>query len=246
MTLFRIAIASVSAATLWLTATLAGAIEVSPLLIEIILGRTPSSETAIRVESTERETVAIEISVFERLFDDNGEESLVPADDEFIIFPPQALLEPEQVQVFRFNYLGEPSIRSRNFYFNVAQIPVNLNATGNRVDVIVEFAASVNVSSPDTSPDSSIVAMTQQEPASPDEPAYLLVTIRNDGERHDYMSRQNFRLIDPAGQQRPVSGGEFRSNVGDTLVPAGGVRTFNYSLPENAAPGAWRLEFVRD
>jgi fimbrial chaperone protein len=211
--------------------------EVTPLLIEINDQTRSSSRNAIRVRSTEDSRRAIEIKVFERIFDANGEQTFRPADDQFLILPPQALLEPAAVQVFRFQYLGPSVQQSRNFYFNVRQMPVDLAADRSQISVIVEFAASVNVGPMTGEPD---LAVSHSAPQQTEAGPRLVMMVENRGPRHAYLSQKGLRVTTPAGTVVNYTGEELKSLIGDTLVPAGGKRRFEMVV-EAATPGTWQV-----
>jgi len=217
----------------------AEAAEVSPLLIEFEAAQGPSSNEAIRVRSTEAEPKALEIRIYERLFDEAGRQQLESRDDEFLVFPAQAVLAPESTQVFRFQYLGDVPSASRNFYFNVRQIPISLNQDASRVDVIVEFAASVNLLPQEGKAEVGIVSAT--ESLSDEGVRELVFVAQNSGNRHLYLSSREIEVLKPDGTTETLDGQAMKTRIGDTLVPALGKREFRLPLEESAPRGEWRV-----
>ena len=72
-------------------------------------------------------TIPIEVRVFRIDFDENGQVKETPADGEFLIFPPQALVQPNQRQMVRVQWLGGQLPSSRAYYVSISQLPVQLD-----------------------------------------------------------------------------------------------------------------------
>ncbi len=82
---------------------------------------------AYEVINDQDERIAVEVTVVERSMDTNGTESYVPAEDDFLIYPAQMILEPNTTQVVRVSWLGDPALLSELAFRLVAeQLPINL------------------------------------------------------------------------------------------------------------------------
>jgi P pilus assembly chaperone PapD len=91
----------------------AQAFKLEPMLTEFgPSGR--SANQAFRVENDSSNTVAVQISMLTRQIDLEGNETNAPAEDDFLVYPPQVLLKPNQVQTLRVNGWALPS-RRRNW-----------------------------------------------------------------------------------------------------------------------------------
>ena len=64
----------------------ASSIGVEPLFLEIA----PTQSAAIRVRNTSDAAIPVEVLFFKRDVEAQGIQTRIPADDDFIIFPPQA------------------------------------------------------------------------------------------------------------------------------------------------------------
>jgi P pilus assembly chaperone PapD len=211
--------------------------EVSPLLIEASQ-EDGTIDGAIRVQSTEDDPVAIELTVFERTFDADGNQQLIPADDEFLFVPPQALLQPDAVQVVRFRYLGPVLDNSRNFYVRVAQIPVELQEGQSGVEVVVQFDVSLNIQVSDAQPRYSVVSAQAVNSEDANE---LRFVVGNAAANYGFLSRSSMEIVSPSGEVTRLSGPEIRSAVGDTLVPARGQRSFSIAMEDPLEEGDWHV-----
>ena len=122
----------------------ASSIGVEPLFLEV----TPTQSAAIRVRNTSEDSIPVEVLVFKRDVDAAGVQTRVPADDDFIIFPPQASLKPSATQVFRLRPLDATKANSQSYYVSFRQVPAQLEPTeqdGARVQVVFSFDAAVHV-----------------------------------------------------------------------------------------------------
>lgn len=103
-----------------------GSYQLSPSNISL----TPSgsrSTASFQVTSTGVEPVAIEVQILERQMDINGVETRPDAEDEFMVYPPQILLQPGESQTVRVTWLGEPEMATEQAYRLITeQLPINL------------------------------------------------------------------------------------------------------------------------
>ena len=87
--------AILAAGLMLLAAPGVGAFEVKPLLHDLApFGRDATSTVDI-TNPTDR-PLPIEITINRRQFGADNEETLTPADDDFLIFPPATVIEPRQ------------------------------------------------------------------------------------------------------------------------------------------------------
>lgn len=107
----------------------------------------PSAQENVLVTNTRSFPITIEAVVNRLEIDANGKESLVPAEDDFLIFPPQAVIEPGKTQTFRVRYIGDPTItRSVAYRIGINQLPIDMSgAEGGGIALTLNFATLVNV-----------------------------------------------------------------------------------------------------
>ena len=122
----------------------ASSIGVEPLFLEVA----PTQSAAIRVRNTSQEDIPVEVLVFKRDIDANGTQTRIPADDDFIIFPPQASLKAAGTQVFRLRPLDGTKTQSESYFVSFRQVPAPLapsEENGARIQVVFSFDAAVHV-----------------------------------------------------------------------------------------------------
>lgn len=122
------------------------AYQVQPMIAEIkSLGK--HSSITFRAVNPDSFDVPVEVVVYKRLLDHDNKETLVPAEDDFLIFPPQTEIPAKGFQVFRAKYIGEPVIDKTVTYRIVfKQLSVNDNAKMSQVNVVFNLATLIFVS----------------------------------------------------------------------------------------------------
>lgn len=247
------AIAVVMACTLIVSA--AWGMRVSPMVSELTTSGAGSS-ARIEVGNIGSAALPFETKITRLDYDANGEMVEIPADDDFLVFPPQGLVPVGGRQVVRVQWVGAPDLDvSHAYYLWVRQLPVATDPTqpetGGAVSVSVLYTMkALLVVAPDGArPDVKLVSaqpkmvtppapqidpsLTNGEapPAPPAEPG-LEIVVENLGKRYALMSGATWVVEgtdkNGAAFQRTYTGDEISRTVGvGYLAPAGGRRTFN-------------------
>lgn len=230
---------------------------VEPLLLEVA----PNQAASMRMRNSSDKPVTVEVAVFERLIDENGVQTRRPADDDFLILPPQAVVPGKSLQVFRLQSVTPPESKSRSYFVSIRQVPVQLPALeggGARVQLLFAFDSAVHVVPRNTKaepvfvsakPATKTIEVPTDEFVTDEEgertrkfvkkevPA-VAVTVRNDGSKFFYL--QNFRFTgnsaDASGTTTALpdwSYDQIISAAGVTLVPPGATRTFTLPILDN-------------
>jgi len=230
----------------------ADAMRVSPMVSELT---TTGAGSSARIEVGNIGSAAMPFETLITQIDvgPDGEMVEKPADDSFLIFPPQGIVPVSGRQVVRVQWVGEPRIEtSRAYYLWVRQLPVELTPKGEgggslQVSVLYTMKALIVVAPPGAQPDvqveSAVPAMVSppapaidpalgggEQAAPPAEPG-LEVTVVNRGKRYALMSGATWTVsaTDKAGQPylHTMSSQLVSETVGvGYLAPAGGRRTF--------------------
>ncbi|QNT70041.1 fimbria/pilus periplasmic chaperone [Defluviicoccus vanus] len=201
------------------------AMSVSPILTDLApVGR--ESRSAITVVNTGATTLPVEVAVNQLDLGENGERTLTPRDDDFLIFPPQAMIPAGASQVFRLQWAGEPDIeRSRSYAFMINQIPVTSESDGTVLELVYSVVVYVNVGPLQGESDLTLVRAGPVNDGQGGRKIELVV--ENRGSRHDYLSRDRILLqAAGGGWRREIRASEFASAVGIGLVQPGKTRRF--------------------
>ncbi len=249
-------------AALTLVVTPALAMRVSPMVVEME-SRGTNAVARIEVQNINADNLAFQTRIFRMEIDKDGNIVETPADDQFLVFPPQGALPAGGRQVLRLQWVGDPELAaSQAFYVSVEQLPVAFDpgaadSVGAQVQVLYNMRALVVVAPPGAKPDVKATTVKQanyQPPAAPgsaETPPMqdgVEITLTNAGRRHAMMANFGWQLVgtDRDGKflRVDVSPEELNRAVGTGYVPAQGERTFRLPVP-GFGPAPIKLTFQR-
>ena len=223
---------TVSVRVIWLSmlwmAWPSQAFEVKPLVHDVApFGREATSTLTITNPSDQ--PLPVEVTVNRRVFDEGAGESLVPADDDFLLFPPTALIPPGGTQAVRLQWLGDPElVESQSYYAHVAQLPVTPAAdSGSEVQFVLAFNVAVHVA-PEGAAAQIRVLDAGLETGADDE-AVLRATLVNDGNGYTYASRMAMVILSPSASIT-LDPETILSNKLDTFLPPGVAKTMRIPI----------------
>ena len=203
------------------------AYEVEPLIFDIAPAGRGASQTLV-VTNTQQVPIVFEIVAERRMVDDFGVETRADATDDFLVIPPQARVEPGESQQIRVRYIGAPDIQSSQHYvITVRQLPLE-DLTESGVQVLVNFAASVQVVPRRAEPAVRVVsaALEANEAGAP----VARFLLENAGNRYQGMARSRITLS-AAGRELELEGEAIGVALQHTLIPGGGRRWGVVELP---------------
>jgi fimbrial chaperone protein len=231
-----------AAIALLITASLVAAARISPMVVDLQpIGR--ASIGRVEVANPGDSEFPLEVQMFRGQIGERGELSLTPADDQFLVFPAQAVMPPRSQQVFRVQYVGNPTLAtSEIYYMSVRQIPVDLQAGTPQVQIVVNFNVLVNVI-PEGSTAEPVIDTVRV--VTRDNVPGIEVRVTNRGTRYFAASRANWAI---SGTRADGSDGSFRRNrsemsraIGVGVVPPGGARVFFVPTEAPMAEGTVRV-----
>jgi fimbrial chaperone protein len=219
----------------------AAATSVSPIQLEMTSAG-PASRTQVTVTNTSQAPLALETSLQRLELGENGEEKLSKAGDEFLVFPPQAMVPPGSTQVFRVQWVGEPLLEaSQSFRMTVSQIPVKLPNNKAAVQVVMSIGVLVNVAPPQGVPELKLVStgITADKARKP-KPT---ITVENSTPVHALLQQAAVKLSSGSWSQT-LSPSEIGQKIGAGIVQPGKRRKF--ILPVDLPPGVTSVQASLD
>jgi fimbrial chaperone protein len=188
----------------------------------------PDAQTTMTIDNTRAYPITIEIAAFSVDIGPDEREVLAPADDDFLIFPPQMIIEPSAKQSVRVRYVGDPTIEnSRTYRVNVDQVAIDMSGRQEPgVAVAVNFATLANVV-PDGA--RSQIAVDSIEPAGD---GNAVVTLTNQGRSYARLLASTWTL-EHGGRTETFDGNTVAGWLGEesNLVLPGATRTVTVPLP---------------
>ncbi|MEB3231234.1 MAG: fimbria/pilus periplasmic chaperone [Leptolyngbyaceae bacterium] len=201
---------------------------------------------SFQVIGTGSEPVAIEVRIFERQTDIYGIENRVDAEENFMIYPPQILLNPGEVQTIRVTWLGDPELESEQaFRLITEQLPIRLDdaaiapSNGLQVNItaIYNYVASVYVTPPGAEPLLSLNAAHELQ----DGKDMLMLTFNNQGTAHQLLENLQLTLMTEATTLQLAS--EDLEGVSGENILAQHQRQFMIPWPESLPIGEITANF---
>lgn len=102
-----------------------------------------------RVENPSEEPIAIEFSISARDMTPDGKDVLSDAEDDFVLYPAQAIVMPGKSQAIRIQWIGDPKPEKELAYrLIVEQLPVSFDegpSDGGQLKLLVRFIASIYI-----------------------------------------------------------------------------------------------------
>jgi fimbrial chaperone protein len=208
-----------AAATALLCATAAYAsMRVNPLIV-YMSPTARGSSSVVQLTNVTDAPLPLDVTVMKRTVVD-GAEVQVPAEDDFIIFPPQMIIQPGQTQAMRIQWVaGTVPTTSESYYVYVTQIPADLEPGMSGIRVAYRFGVSVHMVPPNTTPNLQVVSV--RPATNPGGGAGFELTLRNDGNRYARMSEHEMSF-----GGRTWSRGDLKTAVGTGFMLPGQRRTF--------------------
>ena len=172
----------------------------------------------------------VELDVQEFFISTKGTTSTGKDPGDLVIFPPQAMIQPGQTQVFRVQYVGGAALTgSKHYHIRVAQLPVSSPKGQSRIQVLYNFVVVASVGPPAAKPAIHVLStdLGKNEAGKP----VPIVTVTNDSSTYGYLSRGKLRIIeaDQAGKEvfrQTLSGPELQQLLGMGLIGSGQKRQF--------------------
>lgn len=200
----------------------AGAFEVSPMRMEMSPSGSGAS-TVITVRNTLAEPLAIEVDAADRIVAEDGTQTFEPNEEDFLLFPPQAFIQPGASQAFRVQYIGDPNpAMTRSYVINVSQVPVK-EFDGTGVRVVYRFGAAVYIH-----PKGAAPALSVEEVAAED--GKVRLKIRNGGNRLAHLTNDRVAITTP-NATLSYEWDELRTQIGNPLLPPMSTRSFVFDAP---------------
>ena len=229
-------------ALFFLTIPAAHAFKLVPIRMEFEpAGR--GANQAFRLENDSSNSVPVQISMLTRQMDLDGMETNAPAEDDFLVYPPQVLLKPKQVQTVRVKWLGNPKPQKELAYRILAeQLPVDLDKekpSGSKINLLVRYLGAVYIVPKGAKAD---VVLESAVPKNNSESKRgIELVLHNQGTAHAILS--DLRLKIQAGGKTIELGAEALPKMAGENLLAGQKRRFALPWPEGLPDEPLRVSF---
>lgn len=201
----------------------AHAMSVEPMLLDMTsIGK--GTRGSFTVSNSGAKPLPVEISSFRLALDTDGGQQTSRDEENFLIFPAQAMIPPGGSQVFRVQWIGEPNLpESQSFRFSVSQVPVKLPEGTNGIQLVMNFGITVNVAPPEGTSD--IVVLGAEPAAGKDGKRVAALRVKNPGNIHAYLPQSSIRLS-ADGWSAELTPGQLAQTLGLGILQPGKERRF--------------------
>lgn len=191
-----------------------------------------SSRQVFRIENNSNEPIAVELKVYARDMELDGKDVLKDAEDDFVIYPRQAIVMPGKSQAIRLQWIGNPKPdRELAYRFISEQLPVSFSendSQGGRVSLLVRFIASIYIVPNGARPN---ILVKQVEPVKLNKnEKYLEITLVNKGNKHSLIKDPILKL--KSGKSSVDLGPEQLPQLASQNILSGKTRKFIIPWPQ--------------
>jgi fimbrial chaperone protein len=175
----------------------------------------------LRVENTGDTPLPVELRVERREILPDGSERRSPADDAFLLFPPQGLVPPNGFQTFRVRYIGDPAVtRTALYVVTVAQLPVETGTSGTTgVQFLFNLGTLAAVSPAGAEANLVVTSVTPATTAGK-----LRIEVRNDGNLYARMGLGRWIFTSADGHSETLEGVALQRTLPQPLIEPGTSR----------------------
>lgn len=234
-------IGGLAAAAFLLAVGVVAAMTVQPVVVDMrMAGRQMSAP--VRVENNGPNPLPVEVRIVETDFATDAVGASDRLSDDVIAFPPQAIIPPGETQVFRLQYVGDPgSDRSKHYYAEVAQLPVELPEGQSAIQILYNFQVMVNVASV-VAGDPALTIESTEIVQNAEGKNMAAFTVRNSGRNYGYLSSGSLtiRHTNAAGAEtvrRTLASNDIQQMIGFGLVGPEMTRRFVSPVEVGSADG---------
>ncbi|EMD77097.1 MULTISPECIES: molecular chaperone [Vibrio] len=194
------------------TCMFAHAFKVEPMSAEMApLGK--RAQMTMRVENTSTVPLTVELQPYFMTMDEYGNETIEPADEELLVIPVTAIIEPGRAQSVMIRYLGDPSItESRAYRVAVKQVKVErASSNQGQVSLLLRFNTLINVRPQNTSPQFAVTSIKQNDKDN------WVLEVLNNGNSYGRLTNTTWKVSDGT-QSTYLKGNEIAQRIPGTLV----------------------------
>ena len=199
--------------------TWAHAYKVEPMVAEMApIGS--KAQLSMRIDNTSENPLTVELFTYSMSMNEHGEETLVAADDELLVIPVTAIIQPGRSQSVMVRYLGDPAIaESKAYRVAIKQVQVKRpNAQSAQMGLLLQFNTLINVRPDNTFSELRVENVFQKEDK-------WIVPVVNTGKSYGRLTNTSMKISDGV-QSKTLKGPQISKHINGTLVLPNSTRYF--------------------
>lgn len=219
----------------FLLATPLYAYEVSPMRLFLQPSRGQTSAT-IAVNNIRPDTLPIEVTVVRRVIAPDGSQTFEPADDQFVVFPPQAEIAASQSQAIRIQFIGAVGVISEAYVVQIKEVPVN-RLEGSGIQFTYNFGVAVYIQ-----PNRPRSRLAINDPIISE--GKLRFKVTNSGNDYGFINGQELEYI--VGERKFSIDRETLTTLAENpIIPPNASREFAFPIDATIGEGAVAVKLLR-
>jgi fimbrial chaperone protein len=220
------------------------AFELNPISREFAPAGSGATQT-YEVVNSDKEPVAINVTVVTRALDSEGRETNASAEDDFLVYPSQFVVAPGARQSIRVSWLGNPSPeRELAYRLVVEQLPIERfkakpaagTPAAGAITVLKRYMGSLYVR-PAKARSDLVVESSRVERGPAGQPSQLVVLLQNRGTAHGVL-KEHVLQVKQAGNAPQVSLLPESLPLKASVVLANGKTLLRFPWPQGSEPAA--------
>lgn len=192
------------------------------------------------LENDSDEKLGIELTVKERVMDQNGVETL-PDTKEISVFPPQVIIPAKEKRAVRVSYSGAGDIKAEKSFRVIAeQLPVKVDDKTKRrsgIQMLMKYMAALYVT-----PENAESVINVDDIKSSEKK--LLITVSNKGNKHQILAKPTL-TIKSGNTKHVLKEKELQGFAGENVLQ-NSVRTFSVNSGLKLGPDAKATLSIED
>jgi fimbrial chaperone protein len=191
--------------------------EVTPMRV-FLAPHAGQGSAVVTVSNSRTDPLPFEVRVLRREVAHDGAQTFTAADDLFAVFPPQALVQPQQSQAIRFQYIGDPALaQSASYVLQVKEVPV-MPEDFSGVITVYDFGVAVYVQAPNARAEIAVNSVERDG-------EQVTFVIQNTGSDYAFLAQRAVTVS--AGGQRVVLDAEaVAEQIENPILPPNATRSF--------------------
>jgi len=226
----------------------AQAVTFKPIKVELSPSGAGATATFV-VQNNTAAPNAIQIFTAERAMDLDGLETNPEAEEFFLVYPSQMVLEPGEVRNVRVTWIGDPNpAKELAFRLICEQLPINLEViqgdVGGQLRILVRYSASVYIVPKGATPDVVVESAAHQKAeGAPDE---LVVTLHNQGTAHTMLTGATLHVTSATANATVVLSEAQLAGLDGENILADSQRRFVMPWPQGLPVGEVHAQLTFD
>lgn len=204
------------------------------------------SSAFIKIKNKHDQAKAIQVNMVTRepdVFD--KEKNNQDAEDDFLVYPPQFILEPNSTKLCKITWIGDPlTKRERSYRFIVDELDVDLNPKLEKksgIRILMRYEGALYVKSADAE-EAKVLVKTYKTFIDEEGNEKLSLTLLNNGGIHRLLLNAELSLSSDEGEETVLSSDKLKGLEGSNLL-AGREREYHFSVPKNLQGQAVKASF---